>query len=119
MVQTLFLQIVAGIGGLAIATRLIEGVEFTGDTQLLLIAGGVLGIINALLKPIINFLTLPLRIITLGLSSLVVNVLMVFAIEVYFVELDITGLAALLWTTLIVWTLSMTLNLFGKGRVTE
>ena len=115
MLQSLFLQIVAGIGGLALAIRVLPEVEFTGDIQLLLIAGTVLGIINAIIKPILNVLTLPIRIITLGLSSFVINILIVLAVDIYFVELDIMGLLPLFWTTLIIWGISMVLNLFGKG----
>ena len=115
MLQSLFLQIVAGIGGLALAIRIVPEVEFTGDIQLLLIVGVVLGIINAVIKPILNILTFPIRILTLGLSSFVINILMVLAVDIYFVELDIVGLLPLLWTTLIIWGISMVLNLFGKG----
>jgi putative membrane protein len=119
MIQSLFLQIAAGIGGLAIAVRFVPGVEFTGEIQQLLIAGAVLGIINVIVKPILNVLTLPIRILTLGLSSLAINALLVLAVDIYFEELDIVGLLPLIWTTLIVWILSMLLNLFGKGKVNE
>ena len=115
MLQSLFLQIVAGIGGLALAIRVLPEVEFTGEIQLLLIIGVVLGIINAIIKPILNVLTLPIRILTLGLSSFVINILIVLAVDIYFVELDIMGLLPLFWTTLIIWGISMVLNLFGKG----
>lgn len=115
MLQSLFLQIVAGIGGLALAIRIIPEVAFTGDIQLLLIIGTVLGIINAIIKPILNVLTFPIRILTLGLSSLVLNILIVLAVDIYFTQLDIVGLLPLLWTTLIIWGIGMVLNLFGKG----
>ena len=115
MLQSLFLQIVAGIGGLALAIRVLPEVEFTGEIQLLLIIGVVLGIINAIIKPILNVLTLPIRILTLGLSSFVINILIVLAVDIYFVELDIMGLLPLFWTTFIIWGISMVLNLFGKG----
>lgn len=37
----------------------------------------VLGLINALIRPIVKFFTLPLNVLTLGLFSLVINALMV------------------------------------------
>jgi putative membrane protein len=119
MIQSLFLHIAAGIGGLAIAVRFVPDVGFSGDVQQLLIAGAVLGIINVVVKPILNVLTLPIRILTLGLSSLVINTLLVLAVDIYFEELNIIGLLPLIWTTSIVWILSMLLNLFGKGKVNE
>lgn len=118
LLQSLFLQVVAGIGGLWIAVQLIPQVSFEGEVQLLLIVGAVLGIINTFIKPVLNFITLPIRILTLGLSSLLINVLIIWIVDFYFEELIVKGLVALLWTTFIVWGLSMILHLFGKGKPT-
>lgn len=41
-----------------------------------LVAAAVLGIVNAVIRPIVILFTLPLTILTLGLSLLVVNALM-------------------------------------------
>lgn len=117
LLQSLFLQVVAGIGGLWIAVHFIPQVSFEGETQLLLIVGAVLGIINTFIKPVLNLVTLPIRILTLGLSSLLINVLIIWGVDIYFEQLIIKGLLALLWTTLIVWGLSMLLHLFGKGKL--
>jgi putative membrane protein len=119
MLHSLVLQTAAGIGGIYIAVRFVPNVEFTGSIPLLLITGAILGIINVIVKPILNALTMPLRILTLGFSTLVVNMLMVLAVDIYFEELIITGLLPLIYTTLIVWILSMTLNIFGKGKVQD
>ena len=116
MIQNLVLQFIAGVGGLALAVRFIPEVTIEGGFQMLLIIGGVLGIINAIVKPLLNAITLPIRILTLGISGLVLNILMVLAVEIYFTELNIIGLMPLIWTTLIVWGLGLILNLFGKGR---
>ena len=60
---------------IGIAAYLIPGIEVTPVDALVLAV--VLGIINMFLKPIINLLTLPLNIVTLGLFSLVVNALLI------------------------------------------
>lgn len=60
---------------IGIAAYLIPGIEVTVVGALVLAV--VLGIINVFLKPIINLLTLPLNILTLGLFSLVVNALLI------------------------------------------
>jgi putative membrane protein len=46
-----------------------------------LIAALVLGIVNALIKPVLVILTLPITLLTLGLFSLVVNALMVMLVS--------------------------------------
>jgi len=53
-------------------------ISFTGETwvQTAAIFALVLGLLNAILRPILKVLTLPLTIMTLGLFSLVINLLM-------------------------------------------
>lgn len=117
MIQHLLLHILAGIGGLWIATRFITGVEFLGSPSLLLIAGLILGILNATLKPLFNLITFPIRILTLGLSSLFINLLLVWVLDSLFPELDFIGFLPLFWTTLTVWIVTIPLSLLSKGRV--
>lgn len=117
MIQLLLLHIVAGVGGLWLAIRYVPNVEFTGSIQLLLIAGLVLGIMNALLKPILNLITLPIRILTLGLSSLVINLLLVWVLQLVFPELEFLGFAPLIWTTLVIWAVTIPLSLLSRGKI--
>jgi putative membrane protein len=58
--------------GLWIATRWVSGISID-DPQTLVLAGIVLGVVNAIVRPIALILTLPLTILTLGLFLLVVN----------------------------------------------
>lgn len=58
--------------GLWLAARLIPGVTFT-STGSLVAAALLLGIVNALVRPILVFLTFPITVVTLGLFLLVVN----------------------------------------------
>jgi len=51
------------------------GITLNGFTSAL-VAAFVLGLVNAVIKPIIQLLALPITIITLGLFSLVINALM-------------------------------------------
>ena len=117
MIHTLILQIISGIAGIWLATQFVPEVEFTGHIKTLFLAGAALGIINSFLKPILKIVALPLRLLTLGLFSLVINMGMVWLIDVYFQELIIPGLIPLFWTTLIVWGLSVVLHLFSKGSI--
>ena len=117
MIQRLLLHILAGIAGLWIALRFVPGAEFTGSNLLLLIAGLVLGILNATIKPILNLVTFPIRILTLGLSSLVINLLLVWMLDLLFPELEFIGFLPLVWTTFIVWLITIPLSLFARGKI--
>lgn len=61
--------------GLWVASRIIPGVEIS-DGWTLLLAALVLGIINAVVRPVVIILTLPLTLLTLGLFLLVINAAM-------------------------------------------
>lgn len=54
---------------------LVSGIRVEGFTAAL-VAGLVLGIVNAIIRPVFLFLTLPINILTLGLFTLVINALM-------------------------------------------
>jgi putative membrane protein len=62
--------------GLWIATRWVSGIKID-DALTLVLAGALLGIVNAIVRPIAILLTLPIAVLTLGLFLLVVNAGMV------------------------------------------
>jgi putative membrane protein len=57
---------------IALAAALIPGIHLEGATPALL-AGVVLGLINALVRPVLIVLTFPLTLLTLGLFLLILN----------------------------------------------
>ena len=122
----LILQIIAGILGIFLATKFVPGVsleiipgvssffgiDFTKNWQVLILVGVVLGSVNFFIKPVLKIITLPLRILTFGLFSLVINMLMVWVVDIFFLEFEIAGLIPLFWTTIIIWVLSLFLGLY-------
>lgn len=61
--------------GLWLASILIPGISFQSGWTLLG-AAIVLGVVNAVVRPVVVFLTLPITIVTLGLFLLVINAAM-------------------------------------------
>lgn len=60
---------------LAVTAWMVPGIRVSGASTILL-AAAVIGFINALVKPIMVLLTLPLTLLTLGLFLLVLNALL-------------------------------------------
>ena len=58
--------------GLWLASRWVTGISIA-NIETLLLAGALLGIVNAIVRPIAIVLTLPITLITLGLFLLVIN----------------------------------------------
>jgi len=91
------------------------GIELTKQWQIFLILGIILGLLDFFVKPILDAITLPLRIITLGLFGFVLDVTLVLAIDIMFKEFNAPWLYPLLYTTLIVWAINLVLSaIFGK-----
>ena len=107
--------------GLWIASHLVPGVHVTG-LKTLIIAGLLLGVVNALVRPILTVLTFPITILTLGLFLLVLNGLMVlfvgwilhrFGVK----DFQIHGLWAAILTTIVIWLVSLLANwILGDER---
>ncbi len=75
LIGFLFIWLITALG-LWLVTILVPGVraQSTGD---LLMAAFVLGAINAIIRPVLWVLTLPLTIISFGMFALLINALMV------------------------------------------
>lgn len=110
--KKLFLQIITGILAIWLATKLIKGVELTGPRQILFLAGATLGLLNFFLKPILKVITLPLRILTFGLFTLVINMGIIKLVSLILPNLRFQGIYPLFWTTILVWGLSLILPIF-------
>lgn len=114
--RELILQIVAGILGLWLA-QFVSEVEFVGEIKYLFFAGSILGLLNFFLKPILNFITLPLRLLTFGLFGLIINMLIIWLVDRIFFELTVPLIMPLFWTALIIWGLGFIISiLFPKPR---
>jgi len=74
-VEVFILQVVVVGLLLYVVSKIVPGIEIDGVGHALL-AGLVLGIVNALIRPLLVILTLPITILTLGLFLLVINALM-------------------------------------------
>jgi len=117
MFKELILQVAAGILGFWLAIKFIAEVEFIGEIQTLILAGTILGLANLFLKPILKLITWPLRIITLGLFTLIINLALVWGVDVLFPELIIKGIIPLFYTTIIILILNFILpKLFPKKQ---
>lgn len=76
MLTKLLVRFIFGALGLWISSRLVEGIVFT-STEALVISALVLGVVNAIIRPVVVLLTLPLTVVTLGLFLLIVNAAMI------------------------------------------
>jgi putative membrane protein len=89
-------------GALWIADVLFDSVRIHGWWAYI-IGAAVLGIANAVLKPVLAILTLPLIILTLGLFYLVINIAMLALTEWIAPNFSIDGFWTYVGTVVIIW----------------
>jgi putative membrane protein len=88
-----------------VADALWDGVTINGWAAFL-IGSAVLGIANALIKPVLAILTLPLILITLGLFYLLINIAMVALAEWIAPDFSIDGFWSYVGVVVVVWAVN-------------
>src|SRR5262245_65668111 len=69
----------------------------------LLLAGAVLGLANAVLKPLVTFIALPLILLTFGIAYFFVNVVMLLFTEWVVPDFSIDGFWTYVGATIVIW----------------
>jgi putative membrane protein len=100
MVGFIFRAVIAALG-LWLATYWVHGV-YIDSALTLLLAGALLGVVNAFVRPIAVILTFPFTIVTLGLFLLVVNAGMLSLVALFLPGFRLGGFWPALWSALIV-----------------
>lgn len=78
--------------GLWIAAGLLRsGVDYNSNLRVIIVAGLILAIVNAVLRPIIVIFSLPAIFFTLGIFMLFINGFMVFLVSKLYPSLEITS----------------------------
>lgn len=104
--------------GLWLAAELVPGIEVTG-VWTLLGAALLLGIVNAVIRPVLILLTLPAMVLSLGLFLLVINAAMLGLVAWIFDNFTIAGFWPALFGSIVVsltgWLASYFIG--PRGRV--
>ena len=101
-----------------IASYLLEGIHVSGFFSAFF-AAAILGILNALFRPILILLTLPINILSLGLFTFVINALMLMMVSGIIPGFEVHGFWTAVLGSLIISIISWLLNSFisDRGRV--
>jgi putative membrane protein len=95
MSKTLIRLLLQGIA-VFVAAYILPGINLTNFWYALLVAL-ILSIINVTIKPVLQFLTLPITFLTLGFFLLVINALMVLLVDYLVTDFYVQGF----WTAML------------------
>lgn len=81
--------------------RFFSGFSITENMTALAVAALVITILSVFIKPMLKFITLPFRFLTLGLFTIVIHVFILWLADFFLTSLTITGFGTLFITSLI------------------
>lgn len=90
--KTVLRSIVYNAASIWIVSQVASGIVLKRGYETLLVAAFALGLINLLVKPVINILLLPLNLITLGAFRWLVNVLALYLVTLVVPDFEIMPL---------------------------
>ena len=112
-VVTWFFNIVA----LWVAAKLLDGIGYSGNEWVLVIAALVFSLANIFVKPLVILFTLPLVILTLGVALFFVNLLMLYLTSWVVDDFHVEKFGSAIVATIIVWVVNTVLEaVFGRDE---
>ncbi|PZN10168.1 MAG: hypothetical protein DIU69_07535 [Bacillota bacterium] len=105
-------------GAILLVAWIVDGIEVRGPVAALL-AAAVLGIVNAVIRPVVLFLTLPIGCLTLGLFTFVVNALMLWLTAAVVDGFEVHGFLSALIGSLLISLVSSVASWFLGGATGE
>jgi putative membrane protein len=110
MLRRLAIAWAGNIAALFVAAALIRGIDYGNDWWVLVIAALVFSVVNALVRPVVFVLSLPLIILTLGIALFFVNLLMLYVTHWLVPEFQIDGFWSAVGGTIVVWLVNSLLS---------
>lgn len=105
----IILRWAANTAAILIAAHVIRGLEVSGIKGAIL-AAAILGVFNALIRPLLLLLTLPLNILTLGLFTLIINGFLLYLVSKVTPDLIVHGFWSAVLGSLIISLISSLLT---------
>jgi putative membrane protein len=115
----LVLRFAGNVAALWLVARLIDGVSYGSDLGTLLLAALVLTVANAVVKPVVTVLAVPLIVVTLGFGLFFVSLAML-ELTAWLVDgFRIDGFWAAVEATLVVWFVNVIFTAATRDRGPE
>lgn len=100
-------------GSIILASYLLDGIAVAGFWSAFF-AAAILGVINALLRPLVLLLTLPINILTLGLFTFVINAVMLSLVSVIVPGFEVRGFGAAFLGALVITVTNWLVNMITR-----
>ena len=97
------------------AAQFVPGFSISSNIENLLIITAVFTFINLLIKPILKLVFSPFIFLSLGLFSLVINAIILKLLDIWSINVTISGIQALVYATLLITAVNLLLTFIAKS----
>jgi putative membrane protein len=97
--KSLFRTILVNLTAIFLIASILKGLHYDQSLIVIIKAATVLALINVILKPFLKILFLPLNVITFGLFSWAINVVILYLVTLLVSEFSISGFSLQLFKT--------------------
>lgn len=97
------------------ASYFVPGFSITQNPENLLVLTAIFTAINIILKPILKLIFSPFIFLTVGLFSLVINAIILKLLDIWSVNVTISGIQTLVYATLIITAVNLLLTFLAKS----
>ena len=122
MIRRFLLRWLINALAIYVASKVVPGI-YVRDEWAIIAVALILGLVNALIRPLIKFFTCPLIILTLGLFLFVINAAMLgltaWVAGQLGIGFEVAGFGAALWGALVISLVSLALTLLIRGEEKE
>ena len=108
--QRVLIRIAINAVALFVSAGLVGGITIEEGFWRLVLVAAIFGIINAVLKPVLVFLSFPFIVVTLGVALIVINALMLVITDALTDAIEIDGFGSALLGAIVISIVSWTAN---------
>ncbi len=112
----ILLKILLNAAAILVAAYFMDGIVVRG-VGAALIAGLVLGVVNAIVRPVLLILTFPITLLTLGLFIFIINAICLALTAALVPGFEVAGFWSALGGALVISIVSWSLNVLVKDEV--
>ena len=112
----ILLSILANAVALVATAWVVPGITFGGSWVQLLVAGALFGLLNAIVRPVVLFLSLPALVLTLGLFYFVLNGLLLWGFSKLMPGYNVDGLWAGILGSLVIMVVNWVVGALFGGK---
>jgi putative membrane protein len=108
--KNFLIRLLVNAMALGAAAWLFDGIQMSAYVLDVLLIAFVFGLLNALLKPVLLFLSIPFIIVTLGIFALVVNAIMLLITSSLLESFEVSGFWTAVFGSLVISLVTMVLG---------